>query len=172
MSLPKQLIDSFTKIKLLPITEGNVSNDTVCDFVNLLNKSIPSSLNTIAYTIYRFNRTKYILDKKRFINDIKGCTQYESMILWTDYKDILSYFGLENKIFLGWDKVTNQYRAFILNTTPSTPPPSPVKLVRENAIDLVENKDDSMDNEMNRVYNHMYSRIREINLALQKSQSL
>lgn len=118
MSLPKQLITSFEEIKSSPLTSGHITKENVQFFVDTLNKAIPSSSNPIAHTLYRFNRTKYISDKERFVNDIKDFKPYESMILWLDFKDILSFFKLEDKIFLGWDKSTNRYRAFILPEEP------------------------------------------------------
>lgn len=118
MSLPKQLITSFEEIKSSPLTSGHITKENVQFFVDTLNKAIPSSSNPIAHTLYRFNRTKYISDKERFVNDIKDFKPYESMILWLDFKDILSFFKLEGKIFLGWDKSINRYRAFILPEEP------------------------------------------------------
>jgi hypothetical protein len=72
-------------------------------------------MNPIAYTLYRFKRTKYIAEKEKFIADNTDYQPYEALILWLDFKDILTFFKLDGKIFLGWDKTNNRYRAFILS---------------------------------------------------------
>lgn len=182
MSPPKQLTESFAKIKELPLLAGYITRANVAVFVELLNKAIPSSMNPTAHAVYRFNRSKYIADKTRFVNDIKGFETYEAMILWTDFADILAHFGLENKIFLGWDKNNNRYRGYVITapplsptSVPPTPPSSPSglpltspSLQREDAEEAPLLMADCASNDMDRVYNHMYERIRAINASLEK----
>jgi hypothetical protein len=40
------------------------------------------------------------------------------MILWTDYDDILKYFELTDKIFLGWDRFINRYKGYTISGLP------------------------------------------------------
>ena len=115
MSLLKQLVECFNEIRSSKIVLGKVDKTSVQDFVELLNRSIPSQLNTALYAVYRFNRSKYLTDKSKFVEDIKGFHPYDAMILWADFGDILSFFGLTGKIFLGWDKNKNRYRAFMIS---------------------------------------------------------
>jgi hypothetical protein len=113
MSLPKQLFKSYTAISNCDlIVNLRINNTTIEEFVIELNKSIPIKSNVLAFTIYKFNRNKYLSNKQKFIDDIVGTPYYENMILWTDYNDILKYFNLTDKIFLGWDKYTNRYKAY------------------------------------------------------------
>jgi len=119
MSLPKQLIEAFESIKASRVCSGDFSRDDLREFVDLLNNAIPSPYNSSAYVIYRFNRFKYLMDKERFIADIKDFKPYDALILWTDFGHILAYFNLTGKIFLGWDKMKNRYRACPL-TRPAT----------------------------------------------------
>lgn len=113
MSLPKQLIKSYTAISNCDlVVNRRVSEDNIKEFVLELNKSIPSKNNVLAFTVYKFNRNLYLADKVKFLNNIIGFQYYENMILWCDYKDILSYFKLDDKIFLGWDRYTNAYKAY------------------------------------------------------------
>lgn len=113
MSLPKQLIKSYNEINNCDlVVRGKVTEENIRFFVNELNKAIPSKDNVLAFTIYKFNRNKYLSDKDRFIRDIIEFKYYENMILWTDYDDILEYFKLRDKIFLGWDRYTNKYKAY------------------------------------------------------------
>jgi hypothetical protein len=113
MSLPKQLIKSYSAIANSElVVNSKVSEETIKFFLDELNKAIPSKTNVLAFTIYKFNRNKYMANKVRFMNDIIGFAYYEHMILWCDYKDILKYFNLENKIFLGWDRHNNCYKAY------------------------------------------------------------
>ncbi len=101
------------------VVNGKVSEENIKEFVNELNKSIPVKDNVLAFTIYKFNRNKYLANKNKFLDDIIGSQYYENMILWTDYDDILKYFKLENKIFLGWDRYTNRYKAYTPRTQSS-----------------------------------------------------
>ena len=127
MSLPKQLIKSFDNILQTELVQlKQCSQKNINEFVIELNKAIPDRSNTHAFMIYKFNRNKYAADKARFIKDITNFEYYRSMILWTDYSDILQYFDLKNKIFLGWDNIKNYYHAHPLNakSTKSTLPSS------------------------------------------------
>jgi hypothetical protein len=133
MSSLKQLIECFEDIKSSKLANGVIRQDAVREFVDILNRAIPSQFNTAIYTIYRFNRSKYLLDKAKFVADIKDFAPYDAMILWTDFSDILAFFGLTNKIFLGWDKKNNHYRAFILQR-----PVVEVPVVEVPVVDSVE----------------------------------
>lgn len=156
MSLPNQLIKSFEAIQTLPLLQGNVSNESVQSFVKELNFAIPSPLNPVSFAIYRFNRTKYLRDKVRFVSEINTFSPYDAMILWTDFKDILQHFGLEGKIFLGWDKINKRYRGFPLAEEAATPKveDSPPKQL-PSAIDSFEEVED----EMTRIYDYMQQRL-------------
>ncbi len=111
MSLPKHLVEAFQSITHSRVVSGDLSRDALREFVDLLNDAIPSAYNASAYSVYRFNRVKYLTDKERFIADIKDFPPYDALVLWTDYSNILEHFGLVGKIFLGWDKMRNRYRA-------------------------------------------------------------
>ena len=184
MSLPKQLIQSFEDIRKSLLVSGVVTKENVQVFVDNLNRAIPPSSNAISYAIYRFNRSLYIADNQKFLDHIKGLGLYESMILWTDFKNILDFFNLTGKIFLGWDKVNSRYRAFI-----RAEPPKQVRILRrgENIRDtdtplspatkeksdslipelLPDTKlEDAMESEMDRVYDYMQSRIASIQKSL------
>ena len=114
MASLKQLIECFEDIKSSSLANGVIRQESIRDFVDILNRAIPSQFNTALYTIYRFNRSKYLLNKAKFVAEIKDFAPYDAMILWTDFSDILAFFGLVGKIFLGWDKKNNHYRGFIL----------------------------------------------------------
>ncbi len=153
MSLPNQLIKSFEAIKTLPLLKGDFSHETVQSFVKELNFAIPSPLNPVSFAIYRFNRTKYLLNKARFVSEINTFSPYDAMILWTDFKDILQYFGLEGKIFLGWDKVNKRYRGFLLAEEPKVEEQPPKQF--PSAVDSLEEVED----EMTRIYDYMQQRL-------------
>lgn len=168
MTLPKQLTQSFDEINASPLIAGSITKKDVQLFVDCINRAIPSPRNPMLYSVYRFNRTKYIADKERFVNDIKGFSPYEAMILWTDFKDILSFFQLENKIFLGWDKANNRYRGFALSSEQSvrvlrrgetlsdvaTQTDQPVDTTQPSQIDD-HDVHEGMDDDMHRVYEYM-----------------
>ncbi len=171
MSLPKLLIESFAEIKASPLVRGEITKENVHEFAERLNRAIPSSLNVSMYAIYRFNRSKYLTDKSRFVSEIKDFAPYDAMILWTDFNDILAFFNLTGKIFLGWDKNKNRYRAFILpaNSAPSpveTPADvAPVNILRkgEKLAKVMESDNlmslDAMESDNDRVFDYMQQRI-------------
>lgn len=162
MSLPKSLITSFERIKSLDLL--NLNNETIQSFATELNRAIPSAMNPVLYAVYRFNRTRYISDRDRFIKEIKDFGEYESMILWTDYKDILEYFGLTGKIYLGWDKKTNRYRAYSTNETNTQPIAAPPSSPTE--IDIIENA----QNDMDLVFDYMQKRLADLKVQTLESQ--
>ncbi len=154
MSLPKQLIKSYTVISNCDlVVNSKVTPDTIKEFLDELNKAIPTKTNVLAFTIYKFNRNKYMADKERFMKDIIGFQYYEHMILWCDYKDILSYFNLENKIFLGWDRYNNCYKAYeSKNYKPETEAPKQAEAKPATMLtldDLMNTLDDEQEKMMN-----------------------
>lgn len=175
MTLPKQLIESFEEIKASPLVSGDITKENVQTFVDALNRAIPSPMNQMTYTVYRFNRIKYLADKQRFINDVKEFTPYDALILWTDFKDILSFFKLEGKIFLGWDKSNNRYRAYIHSQAPQ------IQILRrgETLSGVADQKtlptelnekhfalQESIDDDMDRIYLHMQDRLMAVTKQL------
>jgi len=178
MTLPNQLQKSFEDIKACElIIKRTFTKDSIQTFVNILNRSIPTPMSPTVYSVYRFNRSKYMVDKPRFVSDIKFFPPYDALILWTDYQDILSFFKLEGKLFLGWDKKSNRYRAFAIEEQ------LPIKILRRG--ETLTNNTEQMihsrpplvpthsppplltnveDDQMDRLYAHMQSRLS----ALQK----
>ncbi len=123
MSLPKQLIDSFLSIIKSPlITNGDLSKESLYDFVEHLNNAIPKQNDIANYAVYRFNRIKYLSNPELFIKDVWACKEeYHPLILWTNYNHILKLFKLTDKVFLGWDKARNRYRAFPMRKKETKP---------------------------------------------------
>lgn len=106
--LPEFLLNAYDSICDSDIVKNkNITLSTIEEFVYYLNHSIPKKY-TPEYTIYLFNRTKYKVNRWKFIKDIHD-TPYKSMILWTNYKEILKHFDLVQRFYLKWDKETNQY---------------------------------------------------------------
>lgn len=149
MSLPKQLIDSFTEIKKSRAVQNDFSEDALQEFASILNRAIPSPLNSSAYAVYRFNRFKYLANKDRFIADIKDFQPYDSLILWTDFGNILEYFNLKQKFFLGWDKMKNKYRAcpLLKNRQKQTSDKSCNDVVKTVVNDIVDKVAETVSNE-------------------------
>lgn len=118
MSIPRQLLKSFDTIRnsQLVLTK-DPSDENIREFGKAINQAIPDSTNHISYMIYKFMRGMYLHDREKFIQYINGMSYYESMILWTDYLDILAYFDLSGVIFLGWNKATNKYQAAKVDPT-------------------------------------------------------
>ena len=172
MSLPKQLLISFEKIKKSKLVSGVATKDTVQEFIYYLNEAIPSFKNISGYAVYRFARTAYHADKNKFLNYIKEFHPYDAMVLWTDYQDILTMFDLNGKIFLGWDKNNNRYRGFVLTKDESTQtsdgesplqnsPPSNQE-TQEEVMSSGKSIPDQIDNDMDRIYDYMQERLANI----------
>lgn len=125
MSIPRQLVKSFDIINncKLVVTK-DPTEDNLKEFGKAMNNAIPDDSNQISYMIYKFMRGMYLRNKNKFIQFIAGMQHYESMILWTDYDDILNYFELTGVVFLGWNKSSNKYQAakVDLNRKKSNPP--------------------------------------------------
>lgn len=143
MSLPKQLTECFDQLKLLDL-RNSLTKESAQAFVDILNQSIPPPASEVDYAIYCFNRTKYLMDPKRFLADIRGFRPYDSMILWADYNDILLYFGLEGNLFLSWDSETSRYHGHLL---------------QEKVESSVDDFSDNMDEDMDKVYEYMQRRM-------------
>lgn len=106
--LPEFLTESYDLLLNSDIVKNkNITLETIQEFVRLLNNSIPNKYTT-EYTIYLFNRTKYKTNRWKFIKDIND-SPYRSMILWTNYKEILKHFDLVQRFYLKWDKELNKY---------------------------------------------------------------
>jgi hypothetical protein len=122
MSIPRQLVKSFDIIRNsnLVVTK-EPSDENLREFGKALNNAIPDDSNQISYMIYKFMRGMYLRNKSKFIQFIMGMQHYESMILWTDYDDILSYFELTGEVFLGWNKSVNKYQAAKIDLTKKKP---------------------------------------------------
>jgi hypothetical protein len=118
MSIPRQLIKSFDIIRDCKlVVSKEPTEDNLKEFGKAINNAIPDDSNQISYMIYKFMRGMYLRDKAKFIRFIEGMPHYESMILWTDYDDILRHFELVGVIFLGWNKSVNKYQAAQIDPT-------------------------------------------------------
>lgn len=157
MNLPKQLVYSYAKIKSSELICGGViTTENVRDFVNAINDCIPSQKNIIQYSIYKFNRIKYLANKQRFLNDIKGFSPYECMILWTDFNDILLFFGLSGKVFLGWDKTNNKYRGHLIKSDSKQFDKQELKQTHSQSMEAIgEGIEEAIDDDMHRVFEYM-----------------
>jgi hypothetical protein len=112
MFLIGQVVKSFKIIsdcKLVVTKDPSESN--LKEFGKALNNAIPTESDIGPYAIYKYMRGMYLKDKKAFLQYIDKLSIYESMVLWTDYDDILKHFDLQDTIFLGWNKTVNKYQA-------------------------------------------------------------
>ena len=112
MFLIGQVVKSFKVIsdcKLVVTKDPSEAN--LKEFGKALNNAIPTESDISPYAIYKYVRGMYLKDKKAFLQYINKLGMYESMILWTDYDDILKHFDLQDTIFLGWNKTVSKYQA-------------------------------------------------------------
>lgn len=148
--LPEFLLNSYENLYSCELVRFKIINpDTIAEFVNILNTAIPKKY-TAEYTIYLFNRTKYKINRWKFIKDIND-SPYKSMVLWTNYKEILRHFDLVQKFYLKWDKELNIYTGDLYDPTKHTQQEHETnfkeKLQEENTTESL--KEDNVDTTTN-----------------------
>jgi hypothetical protein len=107
MSLPKQFYETYKAITACNLVTGvSCTADDMKEFETLLNKAQvsydthdPESLcghYSLARAMYRSNPRSYLSYITRPANNV--C----ALILWTESKHIVNFFGLRNLIYLSW----------------------------------------------------------------------
>lgn len=193
MSIPRQLVKSFDTIRNCKlVATKDATDENLKEFGKAMNSAIPDTTNQISHMIYKFMRGMYLSDKQKFIDHIKSMHHYEAMILWTDYDDILNYFGLNGVVFLGWNKTVNKYQAAKIDLTKkkmNTPPhpselPIPTFVVKPDVVKvlpdppLVVSKPTPTNPELlvqnveqNDDYDILYNRIEKLQQSLKMSDA-
>jgi hypothetical protein len=115
--IPAYLFESYSNIiKCNLIANKNINNESVAEFQDLLNASIPKTESDINYK----EVIKYLY-RKNPINFYKLIitSRLNNIVLWTESKCIVSHFGLKNIVYIKWDKVESMYKCNIHNNITS-----------------------------------------------------
>lgn len=115
--IPSYLFEAYDNIiKCNLISNKVLTNDSVMEFQNLLNTSIPQTESDINYKevikyLYRKNPCEFY---KLIIS-----SRLKNIVLWTESKCIVSHFGLRNIVYIKWDKDDDIYKCNIHNNIKS-----------------------------------------------------
>ena len=110
MTLPKRLYDLYRAVQRCRLVqENNTSPKFLSEFESYLNKAQPENATEKNYqemikSIYHCNPNEFMKYMCR------SDTRVGSLILWTESKRIVSYFGLRGKVHISWNKDTQKYK--------------------------------------------------------------
>ena len=109
MSLPAKLYNTFRQIqKSALVTRNDYTESDIVDFVALLNSAQPKEGNELVQ--YMFARSMFNSNKESYIKYISNKeSNVSALILWTESKVIVRYFGIQQKVYLGWDSELKSY---------------------------------------------------------------
>jgi hypothetical protein len=106
-TLPKRIENAYFQLKKSRlIAKGQYDNDAISHFEKLLNSSLP--ITDYENHIYYFVKDLYYDDKSKFLNFINN-SNLQSLILYTNNKNIISHFNLEYKVYINWNKDEKKY---------------------------------------------------------------
>jgi hypothetical protein len=109
MSLPARLYNTFRKIQKSALVTKSVYTDAdITEFVELLNSAHPADETELIQ--YKFARCMFNSHKESYIKYITNQeSNVSALILWTESKVIVRFFGIQQKIYLGWDDENKTY---------------------------------------------------------------
>jgi hypothetical protein len=113
MSLPKRLYDLYRQISQCQLVQSeNVNDETLTEFHNLLNESQPGVDDVEEKAYSRLTKAMYHSNPTGFIKYVSvNRNRVGSLILWTESKRIIRYFGLQGRVHLNWDNESQKYVA-------------------------------------------------------------
>jgi hypothetical protein len=113
MSLPKRLYDLYREIRQCQVvSSGEVNTDSLLAFQNLVNAAQPVKDNVEEQAYRQLTKAMYHSNPVGFMQYISTSkNRVGALVLWTESKRIVQYFGLRNRVHLSWDPVQSQYLA-------------------------------------------------------------
>jgi hypothetical protein len=123
--LPTRLGYIYDDITQLDLQSGEVSPETAKELTKLLNDAQPRNpeevmARSVITELCNFDRRKSF----RFL--ICRNASYGPLILWTNSKEITSYFKLYGKVYISWNRSMMKYEAtpFVSGKGKKTPRPN------------------------------------------------
>jgi hypothetical protein len=113
MSLLKRFYDIYCKISQCPIVvNNNITIESLKEFQDLINESQPE-INNIEENAFRsLTKSIYFMNPIGFIKYISvSRNRVGYLVMWTESKHIIRYFGLQGRVHLSWNKETQKYIA-------------------------------------------------------------
>ena len=110
MSLNKTFYETFKSILACNLVTRTSSTEVdMKEFETLLNNAQPSKELPL-HGQYELARAMYKSNPRRYLSYItRSANNVSALILWTESKHIVDYFGLRTIIYLTWNRENNKY---------------------------------------------------------------
>lgn len=106
-TIPKRIQNAYFQLhKSRLISKGHLDNDAILHFEKILNSALP--VNEYEQNIYYFVKDLYYDDPSKFLNYINK-SNLQSLILYTNNKNIISHFNLQYKVYINWASKDKKY---------------------------------------------------------------
>ena len=106
-TIPKRIQNSYFQLhKSRLISKGHLDQDAIAHFEKILNSALPN--NTYEENIYYFVKDLYYDDPSKFLNYINN-SNLQSLILYTNNKNIINHFNLQYKVYINWNNLDKKY---------------------------------------------------------------
>jgi hypothetical protein len=108
MRIPQLLYTAQQQVaKARIVAKKEVDADSLAHLEAIINAAQPSSPEDLAQQ--RLIKGLYSEDKNAFMRFVKG-KKFESVLLWTESRAIISYLGLKGVVYIRWDNDEKIYR--------------------------------------------------------------
>jgi hypothetical protein len=113
MSLPKQLYDSYKQLRNCTLVrDKQVDEKSLLEFQTLLNAAQPLPADTTTCNYRDLVRMMYLSNKIGFLRYAGNSrNRVNALVLWTESKEIVRYFGLMGLVHLSWNVEAQAYMA-------------------------------------------------------------
>lgn len=114
MSLPKRLYNLYKEVCNCKLVSGEITAETLTDFQNLVNSAQSTSPDADANEVQQqeFTRSLYHSNPVGFYNYVANTrNRVSALVLWTESKRIVDFFGLRKRVHLSWNPETKLYTA-------------------------------------------------------------
>lgn len=110
MSLNKTFYEAYKALSMCNlVTKTSCTDVDMKEFETLLNNAQPSHDSPL-YGQYELARAMYRSNPHRYVSYItRPANNVSALILWTESKHIVDYFGLRSVIYLTWNRTDNRY---------------------------------------------------------------
>ena len=106
-TLPKRIQNAYFQLhKSRLIAKNHLDYDAIKHFENILNSALP--VNDYEQNIYYFIKDLYYDDPSHFLNFISNSNK-QSLILYTNNKNIINHFQLQYKVYINWNSKEKKY---------------------------------------------------------------
>ena len=106
-TIPKRRQNAYFQLhKSRLISKGHLDKDAILHFEKILNSALPTT--DYEKNIYYFVKDLYYDNPTKFLNYISN-SNLQPLILYTNNKNIISYYDLQFKLYINWDSVNKKY---------------------------------------------------------------